>query len=310
MADRLPVRPEVELSALPPVGLLEGLPARFGMTFAAPRGYRPLELDLFVPPGAGPHPVLVWIHGGAWWEGHRRNTSELLGSAAIFGRLTTAGFAVATIDYRLSGEARFPAQLFDVKAAIRWLRYRSAELGIDAGRIAVWGESAGGHLAALAGLTGMNVDLDYRTQIGTGFVPAANDLMAVVDWFGVSDLGTMDEQSPPDSQVRHDEPDSPESHLLGGRVSQFPELVRAANPCVLAHRAAPPFLLMHGTADRTVPYGQSVQLADALQRAGARVRLVASEGADHCFDGAVETESLVDTVLEFLGEARSARRTG
>jgi acetyl esterase/lipase len=239
--------------------------------FAAPLGFRPLELDLFMPPGDGPHPLVVWIHGGGWREGHRRHLSEVLSAIDPFTALPAAGFAVAAVDYRLSGEAIFPAQLTDVRAAIGWLRRQAARLRLDPGRIALWGESAGGHLAALAGLSEPGI-------------------AGVVDWCGPSDLATMG--------GRHDEPGSAESTLLGGPVPEVPERARAANPCLLAHADAPPFLIMHGTEDPVVPVGQSRLLAGALRR----VTLHEVAGAGHCFDGVEDGASLMAPVLRFLSD--------
>ena len=126
-----------------------------GISYASPPGFRPLLLDLYLPaPGARPSSAVVWIHGGAFLTGSRMLLPDLLVRGRLFERVPEAGIALAAIDYRLSGEAPFPAQLHDVKAAIRWLRARSTELGIDPARIGVWGESAGGHLAAMAALTG------------------------------------------------------------------------------------------------------------------------------------------------------------
>lgn len=131
-----------------------------GVTYAAPMGYRPLLLDLWVPDGHMSPPLVVWIHGGAWLFGDRRYLPETLRPNQLFDESLAAGLAIASIDYRHSREAPFPAQLHDSKAAIRYLRAHSDELGIDTDRIGVWGESAGGHLAALLGLTGQRQDLE------------------------------------------------------------------------------------------------------------------------------------------------------
>ena len=120
--------------------------------YASPPGFRPLLLDLYLP-ARRPCPAVVWVHGGAFLMGSRSLLPGMLERAELFRRLPAEGIAVASIDYRLSGEASFPAQLHDVKAAIRWLRARGSEAGIDPDRLAVWGESAGGHLAAMATVT-------------------------------------------------------------------------------------------------------------------------------------------------------------
>ena len=126
-------------------------------------GYRPLRLDLYLPPVTRrPAPLVVWIHGGAFMHGDRTALPPLLEQERLFTRLPLAGFAVASVEYRLSSEAHFPAQLEDVQAAIRWLRARHAELDIDPLRVAAWGESAGGYLAAFAGVAGMVGPAAYR----------------------------------------------------------------------------------------------------------------------------------------------------
>ena len=166
-----------------PVALGGGIgQVRRAVEYAAPIGFRPLELDLYVPAGmAAAPPVIVFLHGGGWRLGSRRVFVPTWRDWAPepFHRLVTAGFAVAALDYRLSAEAVFPAQLEDAQAAVGWLRTRADELGVDADRIVAWGESAGGHLAALLGLT------------------CAGEITGVVDWYGPADLTTMAAQALP-----------------------------------------------------------------------------------------------------------------
>src|SRR6188768_351395 len=143
-----------------PITRADGSRRFAGISYALISGYRPLQLDLWVPPAPAPPPLVVWIHGGAWLSGDRRYLPETLRPDQLFDALLAAGLAVATVDYRLAREAPFPAQLHDVKAALRYLRAFAAELGVDAGRAGVWGESAGGHLAALLALTAGRPDLE------------------------------------------------------------------------------------------------------------------------------------------------------
>ena len=156
-----------------------------GVPYAAIPGSRPLELDLYLPAyAAKPAPVVVFLHGGGWRLGSRHSLGLAYADAAPtpFQRLAQGGLAVASADYRLSGEARWPAQLHDAKAAVRWLRARASELGIDQARVAAWGESAGGHLAALLGLTGTESDGEV------GVLGPSSAVGAVVAWYAPSDL--------------------------------------------------------------------------------------------------------------------------
>ena len=275
-----------------------------GLVFASPAGFRPLCLDLYRPAAASrPTPLIVWIHGGAFAMGHRSLLADFLADAQFFALLVRNGYAVASIDYRLSGEARFPAQLHDVKAAIRWLRSRSDELGIDASRVAVWGESAGGHLAAIAGTTSGSIEMEGAV----GIPDSSSTVDAVVDWYGPTDFAAMDRQAPHDAQQTHGDAGSPESRLIGAVVDLSPELVARANPCSYVRPGLPPFLIAHGTADRLVPFGQSVLLVEALRSAGVPVAFRAVEGAGHGFEGAPDRSALIDDALSFL---RATLRTG
>ncbi|GII01538.1 alpha/beta hydrolase [Planobispora takensis] len=269
-----------------------------GVEYAAPIGFRPLLLDLYLPAGASrPAPVVVFLHGGGWQGGSRGRFGPAFDSwpQSPFDLLAGAGFAVASIDYRLSGEAVFPAQLHDGKAALRWLRAHGAGLGLDAGRVVLWGESAGGHLAALLGLTAGRPEFEG----GVGVPGPSVTVAGVVDWYGPADLRTMQNQSRPDAVTAPDAPDSREARLIGAPVPQAPELAEAASPVAHVPADPPPFLLAHGTADRFVPCAQSEQLAQALRTAGGRVSLRLIEGADHLWIGPADGEALFREALEF-----------
>jgi acetyl esterase/lipase len=249
-------------------------------------GFRPLTLDLVVPvDGAHPVPVLVWVHGGPWLFGSPKQPAEWLMQADPFTAAIRAGFAVASAQYRLSGEAAFPAQLDDVKAAVRWLRRHGDTVGVDRERIGVWGESAGGHLAALVALTGDDQD-DSGVQ-------------AAVCWYAPSNLLTMQAQAHPSGTIDHDAADSPESLLIGAPLADNPEVGRAASPITYVTDQAPPMLLIHGDQDLVVPVGQSEELAAALTAVGAEVELSVVPGADHCFVG-VPLEPLIRDSLAFF----------
>ena len=266
-----------------------------GLSYAMPVGYRPLQLDAWIPDVPVPPPLVVWIHGGAWLFGDRRYLPETLRPNQLFDESLAAGLAVASVDYRHSREASFPAQLHDAKAAIRYLRAHSEELGLDTSRVGVWGESAGGHLAALVGLTDRRPDLEGDL----GVVDPSSAVDAVVDWYGPSDLAAMQSKSPPPHIAATLPPELlfPEDVLVEG-VDDATRI--AASPVNLVSAAAPPFLLVHGTDDQVVPYAQSQQLAAALEAMGAPVQLVPVEGADHIFDGYPDVDSLVRLSVEFL----------
>ncbi|BBH67513.1 hypothetical protein ACTI_41980 [Actinoplanes sp. OR16] len=241
-------------------------------------GFRPLTADIHRPADDRQRPLVVWIHGGAWRKGSNKGDAV----ARIPERLLEAGYAVARVTYRLSGEAKFPAQLHDVKAAVRWVRHHAAELGVDPARIGVWGESAGGHLATLLALTGKDPELAGDV----GVLDQSDSVAAAVVWYGPSNLLSMAAQNHPEGLQDHDDPDSPESRLVGGPVQDLPKESAAASPVTYVSDAAPPILLVHGDEDRIVPVGQSIELHQRLSDAGARVQLRIVNGADHCLIGA------------------------
>jgi acetyl esterase/lipase len=270
-----------------------------GLTYAVAFGYRPLQLDLWVPDTPAPPPLVVWVHGGAFMMGDRRYLPETLRPDQVFDALLEAGLAVATIDYRHALEAPFPAQLHDAKAAVRYLRAHADELGISTDRIGAWGESAGGHIAALLGLTAHRPDLEGAH----GVVGPSSAVDVVVDWYGLADLETMPRQDPP-PQIAALLPEEmrvpPEDHLLRGLEGQ----VRAdASPITHVTPGSPPFLLLHGTADWLVPYGQSQQLAAAMTAAGAPVELVPIEGAGHIWLGHDDVDGVVARSVAYLAAA-------
>jgi acetyl esterase/lipase len=243
-------------------------------------GYRPLELDLYLPEAEGPLPVIVHIHGGGWRRGSRREPLPVLGPD-FYERLAAQGFAIAAVDYRLSGEARFPAPLEDVRTAIGWVRDQAASYGLDPDRVFGWGDSAGGHLALLAALTGAKVQ-------------------GVVAWFPVTDLAGLPADVAAAGGVPDPGPDSREAGLLGAPPSSVPELARQASPVTHASAAAPPILLMHGAADDLVPPAQSARLAEALRAARAEVELELVPGATHFWHGASDVPGIVRRSVEFL----------
>ncbi|XVQ89731.1 alpha/beta hydrolase fold domain-containing protein [Microbispora siamensis] len=267
-----------------------------GVPYAAIPGVRPLELDLVLPPETeGPVPCVVFLHGGGWRAGGRRSMGPAFEGAepTPFELVAWAGIAVASADYRLSGEAVWPAQVHDVKAAVRWVRARGGELGIDPDRIAAWGESAGGHLAALLGLTSDNPALEG----GVGVTGPSSAVAAVAAWYAPSDLRTVAADMGADPA----DPASREALLLGAPVPSVPDAAAQASPVTHVSPGAPPFLLLHGRADRMIACAQSERLSEELRGAGAEVDLHVYDDADHMWLGAPEAaRDALDRTIAFL----------
>jgi acetyl esterase/lipase len=254
--------------------------------FASPNE-KPLLVDFYLPIGVEkPIPVIVWLHGGGWRIGDRKLGPDFRE------RFAERGFAMVSIEYRLSGEAIFPAQIHDVKAAIRWLRSVANEYGLDSGNIGLWGSSAGGHLAALAGTTGEGILEDFEL----GCAEFSSDVQAVVDGYGPTDFLQMDAYShkeiavsvDPESDLLHTPRnhvamDSPESQLLGAPIQTVPDRVREANPITYISHGAPPFLIMHGLSDAAVAAHQSELLYEALIAKGNEATLCLIDGLGHAF---------------------------
>ncbi len=271
-----------------------------GVPYAAIPGVRPLELDLVLPPETeGPVPCVVFLHGGGWRAGSRRSMGPAFEGAdpPPFELVARSGIAVASADYRFSGEALWPAQVHDVKSAVRWLRARGGELGIDAGRIAAWGESAGGHLAALLGLTSGDPALDV------GVTGPSSAVAAVAAWYAPSDLRAVAAGIGADPA----DPESREALLLGAPVPSVPDAAAQASPVTHVSPGAPPFLLLHGRADRLIACVQSERLCEELRGAGAEVDLHVYDGADHMWQGAPEAaRDALDRTIAFLREGLQA----
>jgi acetyl esterase/lipase len=284
---------------VPVAELASGVTVHHGLEFSVVEGFRPLLLDAYLPKtGSASGAAIVYLHGGGWAVGTRRRfgRSFLAWSPTPLDLLAQAGFTVATVDYRLSGEARFPAQLHDVKAAIRWLRGNASRLGIDPSHVIVWGESAGGHLAVLAGLTGDRPELEG--DVGD-FVGESSAVGGVVDWYGPMNLLSLSSQHGADSEKRPDDAGSWESSLVGAPLQTDPARTLAASPISYVHAAAPPIQIHHGTVDSQVPYAQSVEFADALRAVGGNVELVTVEASDHFWMGAPDLAVIFEASLAF-----------
>lgn len=222
------------------------------------------SLDLYLPrvATAGPRPVIVWIHGGAWKKGDKQWVPGLP-------MLLSRGYAVVSVNYRLSAQAIWPAQLDDCRSALRWISLNADRLRLDSQRIGVWGESAGGHLAEMLG---MGADSDA----GPGAAPR---VQAVCAWYAPAELGSLGIYS---ATMKTWTGDDAVAELLGGSIDQKQQEAADASPLTHVAAGQPPFLLMHGSADPVVPLDQSQQLAEALKKAGVPVELVVLDKASHC----------------------------
>lgn len=237
------------------------------LTFARVGGQE-LKLDLYLPDDdATPAGLIVWVHGGAWRAGSRE-------SVDVKG-LTKLGWAIASVDYRLSTVARFPAQIHDIKAAIRYLRANAGQLGLPANRFVVGGSSAGAHLAALTGVSNGVPALEGSVGDHPG---VSSDVQAILDLYGASDLTTILSQSSKHGlDVRVPALDL----LLGGQPAAVPELARLASPVFQLDAHDPPLFLLHGEKDDQMPPAQSHHLAAAYGKLGLPLHFEIVPGAGH-----------------------------
>ncbi|WP_312864121.1 alpha/beta hydrolase [Saccharopolyspora phatthalungensis] len=249
-----------------------------------------LKLDLFLPQRrTTPTPLIVYVHGGGWDAGGRTLDADLAApEAQVAQRLLERGYAVATVDYRLSGVAHYPAQVIDVADAVRWLQQRAETWQLDPGRVGLWGASAGGQLVSQLGAVAGD-----PTKPGGGL----SGIRAVVDWFGPTDMSA-------EAQVAH--PQIPDyarrvvTELLGCMPVECPATADSASPIKNISGDEPPFLIQHGTADSLVPIDQSLDFAQELRRRGVTVELHPYEGLEHGFGRGPDNVLIVDTVTAFV----------
>ncbi|HJF13353.1 MAG TPA: alpha/beta hydrolase [Enteractinococcus helveticum] len=229
-----------------------------------------LLFDLYHPAVDHPVPVIIWLHGGGWFTGDRTLSPDLSQIVA------QSGYAVASIDYRLSGQALFPAQLHDVRAAVRFLRSNAHTYGLDPQGICLWGASAGGHLALLVGLTGPVRQLPGEDEPGETRVAAVAASYPPIDLLDIVDQAA--ERLPGTDPLS-----SPEARLIGGHPAQHPRASKYASPLNWITPLAPPIQLSHGLADPLVPYHQSVRMHEALAAAGTASELYLVDEYKHGF---------------------------
>ncbi|MDA0921641.1 MAG: alpha/beta hydrolase [Planctomycetota bacterium] len=225
-----------------------------------------LKLDLYLPADAKDVPLVVWIHGGGWSGGSK--------NGCPISWLTDDGYAVASISYRLTDKAIFPAQIHDCKAAIRWLRANAEKFGYSTAKVGVSGSSAGGHLAALVGTSG-----DVKELEGTvgGNLDQSSRVDAVVDFYGATDFVLRSKTQP----HRANEKGSVVYRLLGGGADQKVELAKQASAAFHVTKDDPPFLVFHGSNDKTVLIDQSERINEVYTKAGLPIALHVLKGSGH-----------------------------
>jgi acetyl esterase/lipase len=264
--------------------LPEGVIAHRDLAYVA-GGHERQKLDLYLPKAGAKLPLIINIHGGAFKMGSKEQ--------GVPAEYLAQGYAVASINYRLSQHAKFPAQIEDCKAAVRWLRAHAGEYRLDPHHFAAWGASAGGHLAAMLGTTGDTKEFDVGPNLDQ-----TSGVQAVVDYFGPTDFLQMDTHRLPNGQV-HDAVNSPESELIGGAIQENKAKAAKANPIAYVTSGDPPFLICHGDQDPLVPHHQSELLETALKMAGVPVTFYTVKGAGH---GGFKDPKVPEMTREFLAK--------
>lgn len=282
------------------------LPSRADIAYASES--KSQKLDLYLPAGQGPFPVVVYVHGGAFRFGDKQ---DIGGFGEDIRMLNARNIALASINYRMSGEAPFPAAVLDAKAAVRYLRRHAQELGLDGQRIGIWGKSAGANLALMVALSPGNA-------FAVGSPPAGEQVsdavQVAVAMYAPTDFLTMDAQAKAagcsSRDAGHDAADSPESRYVAAPIQQSKEAAMNASPISHVNASAPPVLLQAGTSDCVVPYLQSQELFDALLPVvtAERVRLTLMKGwghGDSRFDGPENLSTVGDFLTTTLRGSRA-----
>lgn len=228
-----------------------------------------LQLDVLKPKAASdkPRPCIVWIHGGGWQNGNKSS-----GTGRLASYVASGDFVGVSVGYRLTDKGSWPAQIHDCKAAIRWIRANAEKLGIDANKIGVWGSSAGGHLVSHLGSSG-----DVKEVEGDlGTTGISSRVACVVDFCGPSDFPNFQMTSGAQNPI---------TKLLGGSPKEKADVAKEASPITFVSKDDPPFLIVHGTDDRTVPFSQAELLYAAQKKAGVDTTFVKIEGGGHGIGG-------------------------
>jgi acetyl esterase/lipase len=281
-----------------------GVKGRANVVFAAPVGFRPLTLDVYAKDtrGVKPRPLVIYVHGGGWQGGQPRQAGAFVDFPHVLADIAASGYVVASVSYRLSGEARFPAAVQDVKLAVRWLRVHAAEYGIDTQRVIIWGASAGGQLAGLVATSCENNLLAPQIPAGTDPVTAqlgnASDcVQGAVLWYAALNFTQLHATAGSES---------PEAKYLGCVPQACREKSRLASPALMIDRHTPPVLLVFGNADKVVPPMQSQDFHRRMILAGRPCDLLELPGIGHSFVGKDEAATrkaslaALDATLSFL----------
>lgn len=265
----------------------DGVTSLADVTYSTISGYRPLVIDIYLPPrDLGARPMVMYIHGGGWVGGHTRHSGAIVDFPGTLASLAAEGFVVVSLEYRLAQEARFPAQVHDVRAALRYMRVHAGRYGVDPARIGVWGGSAGGHLAALAALSCGDSALD---PAGTSAPAGSECVAAAVTWYGVFDFAALAA-----SREKGVEPAA--AALLDCDGACTAAVYAPASPVSYIDRTDPPMLLIHGIDDAVVPVEQSHIAERLLAGAGVPVQSIYIAGVDHSFIGRTAEETRTATI--------------
>ena len=296
--EKLPPLPEGQKGMLPPRDVASNIVAKPQFSDVAYATVSPTQkCDIYLPEGDGPFPLVMRVHGGGFIMGDKASSDATIGVDALL----SIGFAVVSVNYRLSDEAKAPAQIQDVKAAVRFLRTNAQKYNLNPEKFAAWGSSAGGSLVALLG-TSCAIETLEGAELGNA--DQSSCIQAVVDWFGPIDFLKMDEQFAGTScPANHNDANSPESKLVGVSIQDDPDLSKVVNAMTYITKNAPPFFIQHGTADCNVPAQQSQMLYEALKSAigEEKVTYTLLDGAEHG-GSQFSNEANIGKVIEFLSK--------
>jgi len=267
----------------PSVAFAANVESQPDLVYFVPPGFRPLRLDLYRPRNAGSVagglPLVVYVHGGGWQSGHTRHAGAFANWPGALALLASRGYVVASVEYRLSGEAQFPAAIQDVKTAIRWLRSKNTQFGIDPTRGVIWGGSAGGQLAALAA-TSCNVAA-LAPDLQSPLAAQSDCVQGLVTWYAVFDFVNAPLSGPSEQSAS-----SAVGKFLGCAPTDCKSTAELASPVTYLDKNDPPTLLIHGDLDKVVPVAQSQKFEEALLAKKIAVNFLLIKDVDHSFIGA------------------------